>query len=424
MEKVDVIVIGAGISGLTAAYELKQKNKKVIVLEKNDYLGGRMSVKVIDNIPLSLGAQFITSFYKNMNNYIKKFNLKTEKLTIGKLAIKRDDYYHEFDSDNPFSLLFYKGLSLKNKLRLLFGLLVKLIEARKIDIYNIESLLPFDNKSSYKDLINFIDKEGMDYFIDPMLNSLFGYSSKDFSRALFLSILTKLFDNKLYSFKDGINQLILKLSVQLDVRENIEVVSIKRLKDKVTVFTKNEKNSEHIFEADKIIIAIPGNKVLDILTSPKKEERDFFSKIEYSKLGYFFLKSKENLPLNAETVWLPLKESRSFASFGKIKKLKNVFYYSVELRENTVNKIMSSKDVNLRNLIEKELGFKNFEIIYSHLWDSALPKFKPGYLTAMYRFKNTMKKNNTIFYCGDYLENPSTEGALTSGLKVAQLIIN
>jgi putrescine oxidase len=38
----DVVVIGAGISGLSAAYELVKANKSVLLLEARDRIGGRM----------------------------------------------------------------------------------------------------------------------------------------------------------------------------------------------------------------------------------------------------------------------------------------------------------------------------------------------------------------------------------------------
>ncbi len=420
--KLDFIVIGAGIAGLTAAYELKKRNKQVIVLEKNNFVGGRMSAKIIDGISFSLGAQFITPFYKNMNSYIKEFNLEIEKLSIGKLAIKRNGRLYNFDSDNLFSLFLFKGLSFENKLRLLFSLLTKLIEARKIDLYDISSYLQYDNTNIYDDLIKFIGQDGIDYFIDPMLNSVFGYSSKEFSKALFLAVLTKLFNSKLYSFKGGINQLVLKLASQLDVRKNFEVISVKRLGNKVIVTAGAELNDNLVFETDKVIIAVPGNKVLGILNSPNKIEQDFFSKVEYSKLGYVFFKSKETLLKDIETVWLPKRESKYFASFGINNKLKDIFYYSIELRNNIIDELTNGKNIDLKDLIRQQTGINNLEIMHIQLWQSAVPKFKPGYLIAMNKFLQTMNKNNKIYYCGDYLENPSTEGALTSGLKIVRLI--
>lgn len=46
-ENYDVIVVGAGIAGITAANELVSKGMSVVVLEVNDYIGGRMKSKVI-----------------------------------------------------------------------------------------------------------------------------------------------------------------------------------------------------------------------------------------------------------------------------------------------------------------------------------------------------------------------------------------
>ena len=43
MENPDVIIVGAGLAGLSCAYELSAKGKHVLVLERNAYAGGRAS---------------------------------------------------------------------------------------------------------------------------------------------------------------------------------------------------------------------------------------------------------------------------------------------------------------------------------------------------------------------------------------------
>src|SRR3954469_18889737 len=58
--KADVIVIGAGLSGLTAAREIAFKGKSVIVLEARDRVGGRMLNHDIGGGHVTeLGAQFV-----------------------------------------------------------------------------------------------------------------------------------------------------------------------------------------------------------------------------------------------------------------------------------------------------------------------------------------------------------------------------
>jgi monoamine oxidase len=56
----DVIIIGGGLSGLTAAYFLKKNSFTVKVLEANNYLGGRIKTIITDsNMALEMGATWI-----------------------------------------------------------------------------------------------------------------------------------------------------------------------------------------------------------------------------------------------------------------------------------------------------------------------------------------------------------------------------
>jgi monoamine oxidase len=56
----DVIVVGAGVAGLAAAYELGRAGKKVEILEARDRPGGRILTEHVPGAPpLELGAEFI-----------------------------------------------------------------------------------------------------------------------------------------------------------------------------------------------------------------------------------------------------------------------------------------------------------------------------------------------------------------------------
>jgi monoamine oxidase len=75
----DVIVVGAGASGLMAAYELTLAGKKVAVIEARDRLGGR--IHTITNhgfsLPVELGAEFIHGKLELTKTLLKKAGIST-----------------------------------------------------------------------------------------------------------------------------------------------------------------------------------------------------------------------------------------------------------------------------------------------------------------------------------------------------------
>src|SRR5215207_4685805 len=60
-DRVDIIVIGAGVAGLTAARTLSSAGVGVTLLEARDRTGGRIFTRHIDSfpIPIEYGAEFI-----------------------------------------------------------------------------------------------------------------------------------------------------------------------------------------------------------------------------------------------------------------------------------------------------------------------------------------------------------------------------
>ena len=73
-----IIVIGAGAAGLMAAYELSKNNKKVIVLEAAERLGGRIYTYTNNAFsePVELGAEFIHGNLPLTLNLLKQAGIK------------------------------------------------------------------------------------------------------------------------------------------------------------------------------------------------------------------------------------------------------------------------------------------------------------------------------------------------------------
>ena len=70
----DYIIIGSGISGLYLGYLLK--NKKFLILEKNDHIGGRIQQINFHGQTVQLGAGIVQNYHVNMIKLIKELKLK------------------------------------------------------------------------------------------------------------------------------------------------------------------------------------------------------------------------------------------------------------------------------------------------------------------------------------------------------------
>ena len=70
----DYLIVGAGLFGATCAYELKKKNKKILVIDKRDHIAGNIYTKNIDGINVHVyGAHIFHTSDKEIWNYIQQF---------------------------------------------------------------------------------------------------------------------------------------------------------------------------------------------------------------------------------------------------------------------------------------------------------------------------------------------------------------
>ncbi len=72
----DVIIIGAGLSGLSTAYNLKKHNLSVKILEAQDRVGGRIqTVYGKQNTPMEMGATWFARDHKNLIQLLAELNV-------------------------------------------------------------------------------------------------------------------------------------------------------------------------------------------------------------------------------------------------------------------------------------------------------------------------------------------------------------
>jgi len=78
-----VAVIGAGIAGLTCAYELQKGGAEVLVYEQGDLVGGRMATRVQDGFYWDFGADHLCNHYQQMKELCAELGVEWEKMRHG-----------------------------------------------------------------------------------------------------------------------------------------------------------------------------------------------------------------------------------------------------------------------------------------------------------------------------------------------------
>ena len=68
----DIVIIGAGLTGLTLAYLLRNSGKKVFIVEARNRLGGRILTKGMEtNQPIEMGATWLGNNTNDLEHYYK-----------------------------------------------------------------------------------------------------------------------------------------------------------------------------------------------------------------------------------------------------------------------------------------------------------------------------------------------------------------
>ena len=107
-----IVVVGAGIAGLTAAFRLQQAGANVLVLEATDRPGGRMTTDTVDGYVIERGTQVIASTYPRIMPLVKAVGLEADLRPLSPWgAVVRGGRLRRMKTGHPL-VFFLTGLRL------------------------------------------------------------------------------------------------------------------------------------------------------------------------------------------------------------------------------------------------------------------------------------------------------------------------
>jgi oxygen-dependent protoporphyrinogen oxidase len=428
MEMLDYVVVGSGIAGMHAAYRLNQQGKKVVVLEKESWVGGRMMTVTVGGHQVDYGAKIVANYNKYMLSLAKELGIQPVPRAPVTFSILREGKLYPLDPSKKIGFLFNRAISFRAKVQLVLGVLVLLVKYRNLDFYDLEKAIYLDDKSTYDDLRKLIGAEAFDYIVEPFSQNVVFYGTKEFSRAFLYSFIPKVPRLKTFSFSQGIGQLNQKMAESVLVQLNVQVKVVRRTPMGVMV-TAVRNGKEVVYQTKRVVLAVQGNRVLEILADPLSEEKDFFSQVRYASTVQIIGTAKTDFFADASSVWTVPKENLSFSSIDSKPwppPTPGSIFFHAALKGSVYRRLLETgmfDFAHLQDLIQKEFPrLKDVRVVDMQVWESATPILYPGYLTKAVHFLNRLNGDNRIHFCGDYLENPSTEGALTSSVKLLRRI--
>lgn len=93
---IDVVVVGAGVTGLTTALRLHEAGLDVLVLEARDRVGGRLYTETVDGVRLEIGGQWVSPDQSALLAMIDELGLETyprhrdgDSVYIGRDGVRR-----------------------------------------------------------------------------------------------------------------------------------------------------------------------------------------------------------------------------------------------------------------------------------------------------------------------------------------------
>lgn len=102
-----VVIIGAGLAGLSCALKLQQGGRDVVVVEASDRVGGRMGSRVVDGHIIDRGFQVLFTHYPMVQELVDVRALKPHTIDAGAI-VRVEDRFYEFHNPlqdhNPMDL--------------------------------------------------------------------------------------------------------------------------------------------------------------------------------------------------------------------------------------------------------------------------------------------------------------------------------
>ena len=435
--KVETIIIGAGISGLSTAHFLSKKSEDFLLIESKKNVGGIISTKKKSGFLCENGPNTVLLNNDAIEELIKDCGLFEDIIYPNETAKKNRFVFHQSKIQalpaNPLQIFSTPLLSFWDKIKFI----LELSKSAKKENVTVKDF--FD----YRFSTNFTNQ-----FIEPFLTGIYAGNIEKMSMKHALkkvwnleqengSLIKGLIKNKgskkqapIFNFKNGLSQLTEKIRYNLKdkILVNHSVSSIKKTKEGYQLII-NEKE----FFCKNIISTIPAFALANLIVDKNLIEQ--LKKVRYAPAEVFHFGFKEK------------EIENHIKGFGLLTKASDKKSYLGVLFNSEIFQHVSSNDSKLftvivggerqpqlcdlptdqlQKLIESELkeliqtqANPYFSNHYSY--KKGIPQYLMNHQNLLDSVEKFEQENNNFFVSGNYIKGVSVSDCI---LNAKQLVNN
>jgi protoporphyrinogen/coproporphyrinogen III oxidase len=428
-------VVGAGMSGLTAAHRLQQAGHRVEVFEREAAPGGRMCTVEVDGHRIDPGTQMLLDSFTRTRALVRELGLDAEWFDVPSGeggGVLHDHALSSFSPTSALDVLRFRGVSLRGRVRLLRAFVEAHRQHPTLDFFDLSL---GDDGLDAEDCDSFarrkLGDEVADYVVDCFIRTFHFHGARRMSLKYF-EALSSLFIEHAEEFTSAalhahMQVLPSALAAGLSVRYGARALSVRTSGHGVTLQLNDQR---HTFDA--LVLAMPAECARELLAEPTPPQRALLEPAQSSCTVFLAFEVPSALAGYFEGVWVPYVESALISGFandlvrGELPREHCVF--SVWLHEEAAGALAGDSDDALFGVVAAELArlFPKYRgalrPLHLRRWPHALPVYGPGQVSRVRAFWEHGQGEGGIWLCGDYLNHPWVEGAVRCGEKVARLI--
>ncbi|MBI2070339.1 MAG: FAD-dependent oxidoreductase [Elusimicrobia bacterium] len=281
-----VVVIGAGIAGLTAAWELKKKGLDVIVLEETSHIGGRICSVEQNNCTFESGMQFYYSAYREARHLLRETGMQQHLIPAPISGLMTwEGRIGTFEKTKPWLNL----LGIKENLSLWAAIAKHAGALAALDIFNFKGDEALDRIDAAEYFKHKCGAKVLELAIRPMTTSYAFVEPEGHSLAMLLKIIKLGAIAKIYAHTQGNDALAKAMSKQLAVIQGRATgVTVRHGQVESVAYRANGR--EETVETNHVVCAVPPPQAVSLFSS-QPELQGAFGRIPYSAtiMAHFFL---------------------------------------------------------------------------------------------------------------------------------------